>query len=201
MIVLTIICYRESYAPVLLERKAASLRKKTGNQRYRSKYDRGETPAQMFWMAQKRPFKLLFLSPIVFLMALFAAVSYGYLYLMFTTISAIFIKNYGWSQGASGLSYIGFGVGSIIGITIAGRVANYIAQSHSAKGCFTPESRLLPMLVGSWLLPIGLFMYGWSAQMHTHWIVPILGTAFFGAGLMAVFVSTYFIGNVSATHC
>jgi predicted MFS family arabinose efflux permease len=189
MLVLTLICYRESYAPVLLERKAARLRKKTGEQRHRSKFDRGGTPAHVFWMALKRPLKLLFLSPIVFLMALFAAVTYGYLYLMFTTISAIFITNYGWSQGESGLAYIGFGVGAIIGLLFSGRVANHIARSHSARGCFTPESRLLPMLMGCWALPAGLFWYGWTAQARTHWIVPILGTGVFGFGLMAVFVS------------
>lgn len=188
MVVLTLICYRESYGPVLLEQKAARLRKKTGDQRYRSKFDKGGTRAQIFWTALTRPIKLLFLSPIVFLMALFAAVTYGYLYLMFTTISAIFIKNYGFSQGVSGLAYIGFGVGSIIGLIFSGRVANHIAQTHSARGCFTPESRLPPMLMGCWLLPIGLFWYGWSAQAHTHWIVPILGTGAFGLGLMCVFV-------------
>lgn len=188
MLFFTAICYRETYAPVLLERKACQLRKKTGDQRHRSKFDRGGTPAHIFWMAMKRPIKLLLLSPIVFLMALFAAVTYGYLYLMFTTISAIFIKNYGFSQGTSGLAYIGFGVGSIIGLMFSGRVANQIAKSHSAKGCFTPESRLIPMLVGCWFLPIGLFWYGWSAQAHAHWIVPILGTGAFGMGLMTVFV-------------
>ena len=143
----------------------------------------------------KRPFKLLFLSPIVFLMALFAAVTYGYLYLMFTTITAIFMKNYGFTQGTSGLAYIGFGVGSIIGLIISGRVANHIAKTHSAKGCFKPESRLMPMLMGCWFLPIGLFWYGWSAQARTHWIVPILGTGAFGIGLMCVFVSYPYLPN------
>ena len=188
MLIVTLVCYRESYGPVLLQRKAARLRKETGDNRYRSKYERSGTPTQIFWMALKRPLKLLFLSPIVFLMALFAAVTYGYLYLMFTTITAIFTREYGFSQGVSGLAYIGFGVGSLLSLLITGRIANHTARKHSAKGCFTPESRLSPMLMGCWLLPIGLFWYGWSAEAHTHWIVPILGTGVFGLGLMTVFV-------------
>lgn len=189
MIILTTLCYRETYAPVLLERKAAQLRRQTGDQRYRSTFNRGSITAHIFWMALKRPIKLLFLSPIVFLMALFSAMTYGYLYLMFTTISEIFIENYGFTQGSSGLAYIGLGIGAIIGLRACGMAADRIAEDHTARGCFTPESRLIPMIFGCWLLPIGLFWYGWSVQAGAHWIIPILGTGVFGIGLMTVFVS------------
>lgn len=38
------------------------------------------------------------------------------------------------------------------------------------------------------LIPAGLFWYGWSAQAHTHWIVPIIGTSFVGFGILGIFV-------------
>lgn len=128
-------------------------------------------------------------------MALFAAITYGYLYLLFTTMTTIFEDNYGFSQGIAGLAYIGFGLGCLVGASIMGTVANRIAASHAARGCFTPESRLPPMMYGCWAIPIGLFWYGWSAQAHTHWIVPIIGTGVFAAGLVAVFgcVSAYLV--------
>jgi len=189
MVILSFIVYRETYAPVLLERKALSLRKATGDTRYRSKFDRGLTQKQIFQAALIRPLKLLFLSPIVLLMALFGSICYGYLYLMLTTISLIFQETYGWSQEISGLSYLGFGIGCLLGLVVIGRVVNHIALSHSKKGCFTPESRLGPMVAGCWLLPIGLFWYGWSAQAHIHWIMPLIGTGLFGFGLMVIFVS------------
>jgi hypothetical protein len=189
MLATTFLCYRETYAPVLLERKAASLRSQTGDASYRSRFDKGLPRKEMFYMAGVRPFKLLFLSPIVLIMTLFGAVSYGYLYLMFTTISAIFIDTYGWPQQLTGLAYLGFGIGCIIGLLVTGSVANKIAAKHSAQGRFTPESRLGPMLVACWLLPIGLFWYGWSAEKHVYWIMALIGTAIFGCGLMSVFVS------------
>ena len=45
------------------------------------------------------------------------------------------------------------------------------------------------------LVPIGLFLYGWTAEKHVHWIVPIIGTAFVGVGLIATFmpVTTYLV--------
>ncbi|KAJ6166523.1 MFS general substrate transporter [Penicillium chermesinum] len=196
VLVATVLCYRESYAPVLLTRKAARLRKETGDSNIRSKFENDErSPRRIFMAALARPIKLLFTSPIVFLMALFAAITYGYLYLMFTTMTPIFEGIYGFSQGIAGLAYIGFGVGCLSGAAVIGPIANRIAASHTARGCFSPESRLLPMMYGCWALPIGLFWYGWSAQAHTHWIMPIIGTAIFGVGLVAVFscVSAYLV--------
>ncbi|KAF9891852.1 hypothetical protein FE257_003337 [Aspergillus nanangensis] len=198
--VMTIACmisYRESYAPVLLERKAARLRKETGNPNLRSVFDRGQMTAKLFWFTLARPMKLLFLSPIVFILALFAAVTYGYLYLMFTTLTPIFESTYGFSPGVAGLAYLGFGIGSVLGLVASGAAANHIAITHTARGCFKPESRLPPMLVGCWFIPIGLFWYGWSAQAHTHWIVPIIGTGVFAIGLMTVFMAanTYLIDS------
>ncbi|CAG8288246.1 unnamed protein product [Penicillium salamii] len=197
MMILTIIWYRESYGPVVLERKAARLRKETGNPDLRSVHDVGKLDMRLFMTALARPIKLLFGSPIVFLMALFAATTYGYLYLMFTTITSIFESKYGFSPGVAGLAYLGFGIGCMIGLVTTGIVANNIAKNHVKRGCFRPESRLLPMMVGCWFMPVGLFWYGWSAQAGVHWIVPILGTGVFAIGLMTVFMSasTYLVDS------
>lgn len=43
------------------------------------------------------------------------------------------------------------------------------------------------MLPGGLLVPVGLFLYGWSAQHHTHWIVPNIGAAIFAIGLIISF--------------
>ena len=151
----------------------------------------------MFLSALAPPVKLLFMSPIVFLLALFAAVTYGYLYLMFTTITTIFEEQYGFSPGPAGLAYLGFGAGCLLSLVVCGRVANGIAVTHTARGFFTPESRLPPMIYGCWAIPVGLFWYGWSAQAHAHWIMPILGTGVFGVGLITVFMSanTYLVDS------
>lgn len=91
----------ESYHPILLERKTQRLIKETGNPNLRSSLASDKTPRQTFAHALVRPTKMLFLSPIVFLLSLFVAVVYGYLYLLFTTISTVFMNQYGFSQGTS----------------------------------------------------------------------------------------------------
>jgi len=59
-----------------------------------------------------------------------------------------------------------------------------MVKKKNSAGGMKPEYRLWPMVFGGLLIPAGLFLYGWSAQEHLHWIVPITGTAFIGFSLM-----------------
>ncbi|KAJ5092024.1 hypothetical protein NUU61_006894 [Penicillium alfredii] len=187
---------RESYAPTILARKTKKLRKETGNPNLRSALDSGRTPKDLFLYSIVRPTKMLFLSPIVFMLSLYVAVIYGYLYLLFTTMTLVFEDQYGFSQGSVGLAYLGIGIGSIIGLVILGatsdRLLNYLAAKHGSK---KPEFRLPPLIPGSLFVPLALFMYGWTAYYKTHWIVPIIGTSFLGVGMLIAFmtISTYLV--------
>lgn len=58
---------------------------------------------------------MLVMSPIVAMMSLFMAIIYGYLYLLFTTLTEVFEGNYGFSPGAVGLTYLGIGIGMFVG--------------------------------------------------------------------------------------
>lgn len=137
-----------------------------------------------------RPTKMLFLSPIVFLLSLYVGVIYGYLYLLFTTISQVFEGQYGFSQGSVGLSYLGIGTGSFVGLSVLGATSDKLLKYLSEKnGVKKPEYRLPAMIPGSFFVPISLFMYGWTAYYKVHWIVPIIGTSFLGVGMLITFVS------------
>ncbi|KAJ5456894.1 hypothetical protein N7530_012168 [Penicillium desertorum] len=192
----SILSIRESYAPTLLARKTKKLQKETGNTNLRSALDTGRTPKELFLYSIVRPTKMLFRSPIVFLLSLYVGVIYGYLYLLFTTITSVFQQQYNFSQGAVGLTYLGMGVGSLSGLFLIGatsdRLLNYLAAKNGEK---KPEYRLPPMVPGAIFVPISLFMYGWTAYYQTHWIVPIIGTSFLGTGMMITFmcVSTYLV--------
>lgn len=51
-----------------------------------------------------------------------------------------------------------------------------------------PEHRLPVMILGGILIPIGLFVYGWTAQRHVFYLVPMIGTATMGFGFFATTV-------------
>jgi hypothetical protein len=50
-----------------------------------------------------------------------------------------------------------------------------------------PEYRLPIMVYGAVLIPIGLVIYGWTAEKTDVWIAPIIGTAIVGMGMMVLF--------------
>ena len=51
------------------------------------------------------------------------------------------------------------------------------------------------MVPGTIFLPIGLLLFGWTAEEHVHWIAPDIGLAFIGAGVVLNFqsIQTYVI--------
>ncbi len=157
---------RESYAPVLLERKAKRLRQETGNMDLRSKLDTGLQPKKLFLLAIVRPSKLLFLSPICALMSLYIAIVYGTLYVLFTTFTFVFEESYGFSQSTVGLVYLGVGIGMMFGLAFLIVTSDRILKKLAAKsnGQYKPEYRLPPLMYSAWVLPFGLFIYGWTVQ-------------------------------------
>jgi multidrug resistance protein len=201
------VALKESYAPVILQKKALRLRKETGNNLLRSKLDIGLSPRDFFRRSAIRPAKMFIFSPIILITALYTALTYGYLYLQFTTMTEVFQKQYGFSTSLVGLSFLGLGVGSFIGIFIYSSTSDkYISrkaaeadklaeETGAEKKGMKPEYRLPLLPVGAVFIPVGLFIYGWSAQYKVHWIVPIIGTAFGGVGNILVFfcIQTYLV--------
>lgn len=98
---------------------------------------------------------MLFLSPIVLSLSIFVAIVYGYLYLLFTTITEVYEKNYGFSPGIVGLTYLGIGVGGFCGVIIFGFASDRIMKQKSAAGEMKPEYRLPPMIPGCFTIPAG----------------------------------------------
>ncbi|GKT76523.1 major facilitator superfamily protein [Colletotrichum tofieldiae] len=183
---------KETFAPLILERKAERLRKETGNQNLQSKLQTEAKMSDTFKHAIVRPLKLLFLTPIVTLMALYVAITYGILYLLITTFSFVYKDQYGFDEGTIGLTFLPAGIGMMIGVVTFGALTDFIVIRNKAKGlAHRPEARLTPVLTmpcGA-VLPIGLFIYGWTAEKGVHFIVPMLGVVIFSTGLMGVMVS------------
>ncbi|KAI1631594.1 bicyclomycin resistance protein [Biscogniauxia mediterranea] len=198
---------KESYAPVVLQRKTERLRKATGNPLLRSKLDIGLSPKDYFKRGIIRPVKMFVRSPIVVIMALYTAVTYGYLYLMFTTMTEVFTESYGFTTSTVGLAFLGLGVGSLCGIGIFSATSDRYIQrkaaeadraaeaTGAAKSGMKPEYRLPLLPLGAAAIPAGLFIYGWTAEYRVHWIAPIIGTAVVGAGNLIIFmaIQTYLV--------
>ncbi|KAK6063374.1 transporter [Seiridium cupressi] len=188
---------KETYAPVLLQRKVVRLRRETGNPNIRHEMDKGLSAGDMLKLSIVRPLKLLFLTPIGAISAFYLAVVYGYLYLMFSSITQVFIETYGFSSNIASLAFLGIGVGSIIGLAIISATSDRLLkrQKDRNNGVAKPEVRIQILPIGGFLLPAGLFLYGWSSDYAVHWIAPIIGMALIGMGnsIMFLCILTYLV--------
>jgi MFS family permease len=179
---------RETHPPTVLKKKVNKLQKLNGDSTLRSALASAQTRKQFFVLSIVRPTKMLFLSPIIFGLSLLTAVAYGMLYLLFTTVSDLFITQYGIVTNV-GLVYLSFGIGQLAGIAVFGAVSDLIVRRMAKGGIMKPEYRLPPMIPGAALIPIGLLIYGWSAQYHVFWFVPLIGGFLIGMGMINVFTS------------
>ncbi|THH31093.1 hypothetical protein EUX98_g3090 [Antrodiella citrinella] len=144
----------------------------------------------LIWVNLKRPVILFTRSSICFLLSLYMGLQYGICYIMFSTFPALYSDVYHFGPGASGLTYIGLGLGFVCSTFVGGPVAHrlYAKMSANNGGKGRPEFRLPSLIVCSFIVPIGLFWYGWSAQAHLHWMMPIIGTAIYGFGVFGTFI-------------
>jgi MFS family permease len=178
---------KETYAPVLLERKVAKIRKSVDEEKARGV----EIPSPIdrhwkaiFSKALVRPFKLFICEPIVQLLGAYMAFVYGLLYIFLTTIPTTFQDVYQDRVGVAGFHYLALGAGIVIGSQTNARLMDRVYKVLKARygGDGRPEFRLPNIVPATIFLPIGLLITGWTTQNHVFWLVPDIGTALVGAG-------------------
>ncbi|KAF5496928.1 Efflux pump radE [Colletotrichum siamense] len=185
--VLALLVMRETYAPVLLERKAKAVRKATGNYNLRSKLDT-EGPSRIK-MALIRPLKFLFRTPLVSTIAVYVGIVYGIFYLLVTTFSFVYSSQYGFDEGDTGLSFLPADLGMMIGVLSLGHIQDYLVlrakRTSDDDGKYKLEVKLTPWITlpAELLMPAGLLLYGWASHYRVHWIVPMIGAMMFALGL------------------
>ena len=181
---------RETYEPTILRRKVRRLRKETKNEDLRCKYDE-EDKSRMVWRklraSSERPLRTLITAPSVALLAIYVSAVYGFLYILLTTITEVFESTYGFSQGEAGLAYLGLSLGMVIGVLTCAATSDWWLrkQTFLHGDGMKPEYRLPPMVLGGLLIPIGLFVYGWTIRSDVFFIIPMLGTTLLGFGFFA----------------
>lgn len=143
-----------------------------------------------------RPVHMGLTEPIVSLFTIYIAMNFAMLYSFFTVFEEIMRDVYGFGLDQAGLTFLGLGVGCIIGcavIIILNKtlVPKQIQRSKEKGqgGKIVPESRLYIAMAGSILIPVSLFWFAWTARPEVHWISPVIAEAFFGCGNLFIFMA------------
>ncbi|WVO13057.1 hypothetical protein L204_100667 [Cryptococcus depauperatus] len=192
LFIIGILCCAETYAPLILRQRAALLSKVTGKvYRFRGDAKRPLDVKSMFKMSLIRPWKFLFLEPIVLILSIYTALIYGILYLFFAAYPIIFQIGHGWNVGIGGLAFLGVLVGTILSVLLSMFVSNpqYIKTARRKGGQADPEDRLPPAMWGGVLIVIGLAGTAATDGPDMHWIAPIAFGIPFGCGIIVVFLS------------
>jgi len=178
--------FPETYAGTILHRKAKLLHKQTGEEYYTEYYQTNQALSSRLVVSLTRPCRLLLRQPIIQLMSFYLAYNFGILYIVLSTFASLWTERYGQSVSRSGLHYIALAVGYTIAAQGGARVTDRVWQYLKARkqGETQPEYRVPLMIPGAIIIPIGLFWYGWTAQEHTFWLLPDIGIAIFGCGII-----------------
>ncbi|OAA64725.1 Major facilitator superfamily domain, general substrate transporter [Niveomyces insectorum RCEF 264] len=193
-LVLGFFVIHETYAPVLLARKARRLTRDGGaaastEDKTRSLSQKGRRFLDELLIRMKpailRPVKLLISRPIIQIVGISMALQFGIYILALSTFASLWITRYGQSETSASLHYIAIALGAYVCAQGGGRLMDWLWRRKVARFPNrepTPEYRMPYVLSGLLPLVAGLFWYAWAAETECHWVVVDLGIFFFTCG-------------------
>jgi DHA1 family multidrug resistance protein-like MFS transporter len=204
----------ETFAPVLLTRKAKRLRRAIP-EKNKDLYTESErvswTPRAVLERTIFRPFKMLLVEPILFLATIYLSLALGVIFAstfswprlfrclvsddpccaVFEAIPVIYINARQFSISNEGLVFIGFGIGTILAAVVnLWFLRPYPRLLKQWYGFPPAEERLYSAMLGGPVLAIGIFWLGWSGNYKSvPWWVPTLSTIPIGLAIVLIFIS------------
>lgn len=184
--------FSETQANNVLHRRAQRVRRETGDSRYYTVHERED--AKIEWKAYAkellfRPLIIIIQEPGVLAIDLYLALIYGTYYLFFEAFPIVYSEIYSWGPILLGLSYIGIAIGCIIGyVVFVVFLVTQVAPKFKA-GTFVYEDFLYLSVWVSFLSPIALFIFGWTASKH--WILPIFSEVLYAISAFNLFQSLF----------
>ncbi|EAW18090.1 MFS transporter [Aspergillus fischeri NRRL 181] len=134
--------------------------------------------------------------PPILITVYYTSIVFATYYLICVSIEDTFaLPPYSWSSIIVGVAYIPAGLGLLFGAIIGGRWQDYIMKRTAREeGRFDDEGNLIlhPVdrlgencLLAGILFPGALLWWGWTADKHEFWLVPLIGNFFYGfAGMI-----------------
>lgn len=139
----------------------------------------------------RRPFKMFFTEPVVFIFTLWSAFMIGTVYLFTQSTETVFVTLYGWTTSEAGYVQASVVFGEIVGWTgtLVSAKLHSASASHNREvpGTPIPEARLYVSILASFLgVTGGMFVYAWASYSGFPWIAPAIGLVMVGCGVCVV---------------
>lgn len=196
--ILLIVSVPETRHSILLQKKTHRVRKQMEEESLKSAASTVDVHAsdqkglhQLFAITLTRPIRFLFTEPITLFSAIYNGFLYGLVYLFNESFSLVFgPEGHGFNGGQQGLAFLGLAIGPLIAFCFYPlQERHYLRRVAENQGKGVPEARMWMARGGAVLIPISLFWFGWTSYKSVHWVVPIVASSFFGAGIYIVILS------------
>ncbi|RFU73847.1 major facilitator superfamily transporter [Trichoderma arundinaceum] len=162
----------ETSTPNVLLRRAKRLRKLTADSRLQSQSEieqKHMTSSDVLIAALIRPFEITIKDPSIFFVNLYAALTYAIYFTFFEVFPLVFPPFYGFNLGETGLAFLACEVGSGVALILYFAYLHFYMIPDSKKNGFREQEHcLLPAIFGSFIIPIGLFTFAWTARASIH---------------------------------
>lgn len=195
VLLLMLLFVPETSPSTILLRRAQRLRALTGDSTLQSRGEieqRNLSASEILVATLVRPMEIMLKDPSIFFVNLYTGYFYGVFYTFFEVFPLVFPPFYGFNLGQTGLAFLSCFCGVVIAITIYFVYLYwYMVPDNLKNGLPEQEHRLVPAIVGSFLLPAGLFIFAWTSDSDIHWIVPLIGVAIFVIGHFWVMQSLF----------
>lgn len=196
--ILLVLTVPETRHSIILERKTKRLRKQLRSEGLvaadhlrDANADDKRGLASLFATTLTRPFRFLFTEPITMAAAIYNGFIYGIVYLFNEAFPLVFGPGgHNFNTAQWGAAFSGLCVGSIVAALFYPIQERYYLRRvalNDGKG--VPEARMHLARFCTFLLPISLFWFAWTSYNSVHWIVPIIASAFFGAGIYIIILA------------
>jgi len=185
-----LICLPETSTATILLRRAQRLRQLTGNNHLKSQSEIEQAALslnQVAYNALVIPWKINILDPAILFSSIYTGLVYAIFYSFFEIFPLVYMDIYGLNLGEMGLAFLTVPIGVAIAMSLYYCFLFWVVNPQMRiKGLAAPEQRLLPALVASIIIPIGLFIFGFTSRPSIHWIVPSIGAVMISGGMITI---------------
>lgn len=209
ILILLLVALPETSPHNILLRRAKRIRARTGLTHFKSQSEIDQASTKISAVVIEslwRPLQIMIFDPAVAFTAVYTSLIYGIYYSFFECFPLVYVGMYGFNLGQMGLTFLSISVGVLIAMVMYWSYIYWVVEPDLRKnGLGAPEKRLVPALAASFLLPIGLFIFGewslssfiyqsianqpqtaWSSNPSGHWIGSVIGISVFTIGIFIV---------------
>ncbi|KAM0716252.1 hypothetical protein Q7P37_007697 [Cladosporium fusiforme] len=167
----------ETYQREIPRRRA----RRSGKVLHQDPAQSGVTVSQMFRVTVLDPIRMIFTEPIVILVSAVLIFNFAVVFQWFVTVPAVLTGVYGFDLEHVGLAFttaiVGAALAAACNIAIEQVSTGMLMKRRKMTMSQSLEYRLVPAMIGQFLVTISLFWIGWTASPDTSFQIPVIGTA------------------------